>query len=197
MVECGVEAGLISRTNAQILIDRLDARLSGGGDAAFVVEMQNGRSFEFTVQAMEDSGMVVLVEDITERKSAEAKINHLARFDALTGLPNRATLRERMDEVLNEWRSDNICAIHFIDLDRFKQVNDTLGHTRGDLLLEAVATRLRDAARDAGVIARFGGDEFVILQAPIKSARSGGGARSTRAQRAVRNLRSQRTRGCR
>ena len=146
VVECGVEAGLISRTNAQILIDRLDARLSGSGEAAFVVEMQNGRSFEFTVQAMEDRGMVVLVDDITDRKSAEAKINHLARFDALTGLPNRATLRERMDEVLNEWRSDNICAIHFIDLDRFKQVNDTLGHTRGDLLLEAVATRLREAA---------------------------------------------------
>jgi diguanylate cyclase (GGDEF)-like protein len=168
VVECGVEAGLISRTNAQILIDRLDARLSGSGEAAFVVEMQNGCSFEFTVQAMEDRGMVVLVDDITDRKSAEAKINHLARFDALTGLPNRATLRERMDEVLNEWRSDNICAIHFIDLDRFKQVNDTLGHTRGDLLLEAVATRLREAAREASVIARFGGDEFVILQAPIK-----------------------------
>ena len=149
VVECGVEAGLISRTNAQILIDRLDARLSGSDEAAFVVEMQNGRTFEFTVQAMEDRGMVVLVEDITERKSAEAKINHLARFDALTGLPNRTTLRDRMERVLNEWRSDNICAIHFIDLDRFKQVNDTLGHTRGDLLLEAVATRLRDAARDA------------------------------------------------
>ena len=113
--------------------------------------------------------MVVLVEDITERKIAEAKINHLARFDALTGLPNRATLRERMEQALNEWRSDNMCAIHFVDLDRFKQVNDTLGHTRGDLLLEAVANRLQDAAPDANVIARFGGDEFVILQAPIKS----------------------------
>ena len=169
VVECGVDAGLISDTNAQILIDNLDARLSGGDDAAFVVEMLNHRMFEFTVQAMEDGGMVVLVEDITEQRIAEAKINHLARFDALTGLPNRATLRDRMEQVLNEWRSDNMCAIHFIDLDRFKQVNDTLGHTRGDLLLQAVARRLQDAASDADVIARFGGDEFVILQAPIKS----------------------------
>jgi diguanylate cyclase (GGDEF)-like protein len=102
-------------------------------------------------------------------ESAEAKINHLARFDPLTGLPNRVTLRDRMEQVLNDWRPDNMCAIHFIDLDRFKQVNDTLGHTRGDLLLQAVATRLRDAAPEAEVIARFGGDEFVILQASIKS----------------------------
>ena len=168
VVECGVNADLISKTNAQILINGLGARLSGGGDGAFVVEMQNCRTFEFTVQAMEDRGMVVLVEDITERRIAEAKINHLARFDSLTGLPNRATLRDRMERVLNEWRPDNMCAIHFIDLDRFKQVNDTLGHTRGDSLLEAVAKRLQDAAPDADVIARFGGDEFVILQAPIE-----------------------------
>src|SRR6516225_4802111 len=113
--------------------------------------------------------MVVLVEDITARKIAEAKINQLARFDVLTGLPNRVTLRDRMEQALSEWRSDNMCAVHFIDLDRFKQVNDTLGHTRGDLLLEAVAKRLQDAAPDAHVIARFGGDEFVILQTQIKS----------------------------
>ena len=113
--------------------------------------------------------MVALVEDITERMVAEAKIHHLARFDALTGLPNRTVLRNRMDQVLAEWRPDRMCAIHFIDLDQFKQVNDTLGHTRGDMLLEAVAERLTASIRDVDVIARFGGDEFVILQAPIKS----------------------------
>jgi diguanylate cyclase (GGDEF)-like protein len=169
VVECGVNAGLISATTARILIDSLDARLAGGVDTTFVIEMLNCRTFEFTVRAMEDGGMVVLVEDITARKIAEAKINHLARFDVLTGLPNRVTLRDRMEQALSEWRSDNMCAVHFIDLDRFKQVNDTLGHTRGDLLLEAVAKRLQDAAPDAHVIARFGGDEFVILQTQIKS----------------------------
>ena len=131
--------------------------------------MRNGRTLEFTVQPMEKGGMVVLVEDITERRIAEAKISHLARFDALTGLPNRNILRDRMERALSEWRPDNMCAIHFIDLDQFKQVNDTLGHTRGDMLLEAVAERLRGTVRDVDVIARFGGDEFVILQAPIKS----------------------------
>ena len=169
VVECGVNAGLISATTARVLIDSFDTRLAGGVDTTFVIEMLNCRTFEFTVRAMEDGGMVVLVEDITARKIAEAKINHLARFDVLTGLPNRVTLRDRMEQALSEWRSDNMCAVHFIDLDRFKQVNDTLGHTRGDLLLEAVAKRLQDAAPDAHVIARFGGDEFVILQTQIKS----------------------------
>jgi diguanylate cyclase (GGDEF)-like protein len=169
VVDCGVSAGLISAANAKLLIDSLDARLAGGVDTAFAIEMLDCRTFEFTVRAMEDGGMVVLIEDITARKIAEAKINHLARFDALTGLPNRVTLRDRMEQALSELRSDNMCAVHFIDLDRFKQVNDTLGHTRGDLLLEAVAKRLQDAAPDAHIIARFGGDEFVILQTQIKS----------------------------
>jgi diguanylate cyclase (GGDEF)-like protein/PAS domain S-box-containing protein len=169
LVASVVKSGLISEPNAQGLVDRLDARLCGSDDAAFVVDMQNARTLELTVQPMENGGMVVLVEDITERRIAEAKISHLARFDPLTGLPNRNVLRDRMELALGEWRPDNMCAIHFIDLDQFKQVNDTLGHTRGDMLLEAVAHRLRENIRDADVISRFGGDEFVILQAPIKS----------------------------
>jgi len=169
LVTSVVAAGLLSETNAEGLVDRLNARLAGREEAAFVVDLLNGRTLEFTVQPMESGGMVVLVEDITERKVAEAKIHHLARFDALTGLPNRTVLRDRMERALDEWRPDNMCAIHFIDLDQFKQVNDTLGHTRGDMLLEAVAERLQNSIRDADVISRFGGDEFVILQAPIKS----------------------------
>ena len=169
LVESVVAAGMISGVNAQSLIDRLDARLSGTEDDAFGVDMLNGRTLEFTVQPMENGGMVALVEDITERKIAEAKINHLARFDPLTGLPNRNILRDHMERALGAWRPDNMCAVHFVDLDQFKQVNDTLGHTRGDMLLEAVAERLQTSIRDADVIARFGGDEFVIFQAPIKS----------------------------
>jgi diguanylate cyclase (GGDEF)-like protein len=167
------KSGLLSETGAQTMIDHLGARLGGSDDSAFVLDLLNGRTLEFTVQPMENGGMVVLSEDITERKIAEAKINHLARFDALTGLPNRVVLRDRMERALHEWRADNMCAIHFIDLDQFKQVNDTLGHTRGDMLLEAVAERLKNTIRDADVISRFGGDEFVILQAPIKSLEQG------------------------
>jgi diguanylate cyclase (GGDEF)-like protein len=169
LISSVVKAGLLSDLSAEDLIDRLTARLSGVDDAAFSVDMLDGRTLEFTVQPMENGGMVVLVEDVTERKIAEAKINHLARFDPLTGLPNRNILRDHMERALAEWRPDNMCAVHFVDLDQFKQVNDTLGHTRGDMLLEAVAERLRTSIRDADVISRFGGDEFVIFQAPIKS----------------------------
>ena len=173
LVETIVSAGLLSKINAQSLTERLTARLLGSDDAAFAVDMTNGRTLEFALQPMENGGMVVLVEDITERKIAEAKINHLARFDALTGLPNRNVLRDRMEQAIAEWRPDNMCAIHFIDLDQFKQVNDTLGHTRGDMLLQAVAHRLREHVGDASVISRFGGDEFVILQAPVTSIEQG------------------------
>jgi diguanylate cyclase (GGDEF)-like protein len=93
----------------------------------------------------------------------------LARFDSLTSLPNRVVLRLEIERALSECRPGKLCAIHFIDLDQFKQVNDTLGHSLGDRLLEAVAERLRSAVREVGVIARFGGDEFVVLQAPITS----------------------------
>jgi diguanylate cyclase (GGDEF)-like protein len=167
------KSGLLSETGAQTMIDHLGTRLDGGDDSAFIFDLLNGRTLEFTVQPMENGGMVVLSEDITERRIAEAKINHLACFDALTGLPNRVVLRDRMERALHEWRADNMCAIHFIDLDQFKQVNDTLGHTRGDMLLEAVAERLKNTISDADVISRFGGDEFVILQAPIKSLEQG------------------------
>jgi diguanylate cyclase (GGDEF)-like protein len=173
LVDSTVAAGLLSEPGAQSMIDYLEARLSGRDNTTFGTDLSNGRTLEFTVQPMESGGMVVLVEDVTERKIAEAKINHLARFDALTGLPNRTVLRDRMARALDEWRIDNMCAIHFIDLDQFKQVNDTLGHTRGDMLLEAVAERLKNTIRDADVISRFGGDEFVILQAPIRSIEQG------------------------
>ncbi len=173
LVESIAVAGQLSDASATSMIERLEARLSGGDDSAFDVSMESGRTLEFTVQPMENGGMVILVEDITERKIAEAKINHLARFDALTGLPNRTILRDRMERALSDWRPDNMCAIHFVDLDQFKQVNDTLGHTRGDMLLQAVAERLQSTVRDADVIARFGGDEFVILQAPIHSLEQG------------------------
>ena len=169
LLESSVEAGLISEVNVQNVIDRMDAKLSGSDDAALLLEMQNGRLLEFTLQHMDNGGFVLLAEDITERKAAEAEKDRLARFDSLTGLPNRAALRDRMALALSECRPDNMCAVHFIDLDQFKQVNDTLGQDRGDMLLEAVAKRLIDVTRDADVIARFGGDEFVVLQAPMTS----------------------------
>jgi diguanylate cyclase (GGDEF)-like protein len=168
LMENLVEAGLISDVNGHSLIDRLENVLSAG--SSFVVDLQYGRSLEVNLQPMENGGVVIVTKDITERRIAEDRINRLARFDALTGLPNRITLRDCMERAVTKWSPGNMCAIHFIDLDQFKQINDTLGHTHGDMLLQAVASRLQGAARDADIIARFGGDEFVILQAAITSA---------------------------
>lgn len=170
LVECLVEGDLLSEPNAKGLLRELDDRRAGAGAESFDVDFQNGRTLEFTFELMENGGLVLLVEDITERKIAEAKISHMARFDALTGLPNRMVLHDRMNEALLDCGPRQFSALHFIDLDQFKQVNDTLGHSRGDLLLQAVADRLRSIVRKTDVVSRFGGDEFVVLQSPIESS---------------------------
>ena len=157
----------LSARNAAQLSESLEERPSGHAVDKFSVEMENKRTLEFTVEPMENRGVVMLVEDITERKLAEAKINQMAHFDSLTELPNRAILQLRLEEAISHSKRGRACAIHFIDLDQFKQVNDTLGHSRGDLLLQAVATRLREAVRETDFVARFGGDEFIVLQSPI------------------------------
>lgn len=106
--------------------------------------------------------------DITDRKRAEAQIQHLAFHDALTGLPNRALLNDRLALALARCRREkNGLAVLFLDLDRFKNVNDSLGHDAGDRLLEVVAQRLRTCVREQDTIARVGGDEFVLVLAGI------------------------------
>ena len=111
----------------------------------------------------------VALFDITDRKAAENRLAYLARFDSLTDLPNRATFIERLDEGLARARRGGAgLAIHFLDLDRFKDVNDTLGHAAGDALLQAVGWRLRNAIRTTDTVARFGGDEFAVLQSDVR-----------------------------
>jgi diguanylate cyclase (GGDEF)-like protein len=130
----------------------------------------SARSFSWTFQPMAGGGTVVLVEDITERKIAEARITHLARYDELTALPNRVNFRDEIERLLALSHSaERLSALLFIDLDQFKQVNDTLGHPCGDQLLCAVADRLRAMLRPEDFVARFGGDEFVVFQQNIKS----------------------------
>ncbi|MFJ9531819.1 putative bifunctional diguanylate cyclase/phosphodiesterase [Herbaspirillum sp. NPDC101396] len=108
-------------------------------------------------------GMIGYINDITERKNAEKLIHHLAYYDSLTGLPNRTLLTRTVDQALLAAQQDSIYGcIMFIDLNRFKPINDTLGHVAGDMLLVEVAIRLRKALRDEDVVARLGADEFAI-----------------------------------
>ncbi|MFI5387523.1 MAG: EAL domain-containing protein, partial [Fimbriimonadales bacterium] len=105
-----------------------------------------------------------IVHDITERKQAEQTINHLAYHDPLTGLPNRALFRDRLNTALaRARRHKEVVSVMFLDLDRFKLVNDTLGHAVGDSLLQSVASQLKQLLREEDTIARIGGDEFTIL----------------------------------
>ncbi len=114
---------------------------------------------------MADGGWLATHEDITERRRAEAEIVHLARHDALTGLANRAEFNLKLDEASKRLkRNGGTVTVMMIDLDRFKAVNDTLGHPAGDQLLVEVGKRLQSTVRETDVLARLGGDEFAIIQ---------------------------------
>jgi PAS domain S-box/diguanylate cyclase (GGDEF) domain len=107
--------------------------------------------------------MVGTVQDITDRKETEARLAHLAHHDSLTSLPNRMLLRDRISQAISYGRRHNrLVAVLFLDLDRFKRINDSLGHDVGDRLLQVIAERLRKSVRDGDTVARLGGDEFAI-----------------------------------
>ncbi len=132
-----------------------------------IVELMNGRTFKIRHRPMPGGGWVATHEDITEQRQSEVKIEYMAHHDALTDLANRVLLNDRLEYVLGRVQNGEMVAVHHLDLDQFKAVNDTFGHPCGDKLLRIVADRLRPLVGEADTIARMGGDEFVIVQATI------------------------------
>ncbi len=164
-------------------IDHHVAELARGKSFSHTQFLKSGRIVLVSNQPLAGGGWVDIQEDITERRQAEEKIDWLARHDALTEIANRHHFREQLENWCRAKQARCGFALLWIDLDHFKQVNDTLGHPVGDALLKSVAKRLRATLRGSDLVARLGGDEFAILQA------GAGQVQATRlAQRLLRAL---------
>jgi diguanylate cyclase (GGDEF)-like protein/PAS domain S-box-containing protein len=137
--------------------------LARGGITSMIVKTAQGREVLVKNSPMPAGGWVATHEDITDRRRTEAQIAYMANHDALTGLFNRSRFQQELQCMLARQQRADLAAL-CLDLDRFKEVNDALGHHIGDLLIEAVAVRLRNCVRETDIIARLGGDEFAILQ---------------------------------
>ena len=142
----------------------LRAFVKNGEPVSRIQQLNDGRIIAIKRRPLEGSGWLATHEDITEQSRIQEQLGHLAHHDALTNLPNRVLFHERLNRALASRRKDATLAVLCLDLDRFKEVNDALGHTSGDALLKSVAERLRSCVRESDTIARLGGDEFAILQ---------------------------------
>ncbi len=140
---------------------------------SFTRTLDDKRVIAVTEKPMGGGGWVATYEDVTERHGIEARLAYIARHDTLTGLPNRVLYREHMEHALAQARRGGGVTVLCLDLDRFKAINDTFGHTVGDRLLCAVAQRLRHETRESDVVIRLGGDEFAIIQETKKQPLEG------------------------
>jgi diguanylate cyclase (GGDEF)-like protein/PAS domain S-box-containing protein len=155
-------------------------------DSHRIDELADGRLLLLSRQPMPGGGWLAIMEDITERKRAEAAIVHLARHDVLTGLPNRAQFNEKLEEAGKRLkRGGAAITIMMLDLDRFKAVNDMFGHPAGDELLVEVGRRLKSTLRETDLLARLGGDEFAIIQEGGDSQHEGAIALALRINNAI------------
>ncbi|MBR0716131.1 EAL domain-containing protein [Bradyrhizobium liaoningense] len=136
---------------------------------AMVIDTSDGRSIQIANEPLADGGWVATHEEITERRRIEERITHLAHYDALTDLPNRAMFHEHLRHELATIADGEQLAVHYIDVDEFKGVNDALGHLVGDELLKSIATSLSRCAGEGDFVARLGGDEFAIVQRAVTS----------------------------
>jgi diguanylate cyclase (GGDEF)-like protein len=174
VVECYVGKGIYCGDDPKAYIDERLAEVLATEPYTTVKELKDGRVVAIKHQPMEHGGWVATHEDITQQRRAEARISHMARHDALTNLPNRVQLRERMDDALYGAHDDSqSLALLVLNIDRFKEINDTLGHSVGDTLLQCIAVRLREQLGDVSMVARLGGDEFAVLEMTTEPADRG------------------------
>ncbi|MGC2779527.1 MAG: EAL domain-containing protein [Bradyrhizobium sp.] len=134
-----------------------------------IIETPDGRSIQIVNEPIAGGGWLATHEDITERRRSEQQITHLAHYDALTDLPNRTLFHERLKQELAGVSDGRRLALHYIDIDEFKGVNDSLGHLIGDELLKSVAASLSACVGGAGFVARLGGDEFAVVQTAVRN----------------------------
>ena len=146
------------------------AKLARGETFSYTQQLKSGRTVQVTNQPLPSGGWVDIQEDITERRKAEQKIAWLAHHDPLTSAANRMYFSRELDKALHHLNPGLGFAVHWIDLDRFKEVNDTLGHPVGDALLKSIVSSLRRIVRGNDLVARLGGDEFAIIQAGCTTA---------------------------
>jgi diguanylate cyclase (GGDEF)-like protein len=166
LLEHRAERNQLDRDPDKFRTQMLDG-LAPGDTATAIVETSDGRAIAIASKAMAGGGWVITHEDITDRRQAEARIAHMALHDALTDLPNRTHFRKEVESRLAHLGRSERFAVLYLDLDNFKTINDTLGHTIGDKLLSLVGERLRACMRGPDSIARLGGDEFGLVEGSV------------------------------
>ena len=168
LISAFIETGYFLEQTAEEVYATRRSQIGSGAGVRHLDQLASGVILASRHQLLPGGGWVSVFEDVTDLQRAEARITHMALHDAMTGLPNRVLLRQRLEEALAGTRSGRLCAVLCLDLDDFKSVNDTLGHPIGDALLRHVTERLRSGLRESDTVARLGGDEFAIIQTSVE-----------------------------
>jgi len=157
--------GALDGLDAERLLASFEATRTPDSVARLEAPRADGRVHDLTLRRHDEGGWVLVVQDVTDQRRAREALDLAARFDAMTRLPNRRSFEERLSDALAAARLDDArTEVLFLDLDGFKQINDTLGHKFGDRVLVESAERLREALGESGYASRWGGDEFVVMR---------------------------------
>lgn len=165
----GARRGIIARENFSEISHQLE-KLVDGSESRTLIRFDKSSWLEFSARHRGEKGVVLTFEDVSARIQAEKRILRMARFDNLTGLPNRSWFKEIVSTKMSRAKPGSHIGLAVLDIDDFKHVNDTMGHVSGDKLLSAIATRLRSLCRHKFVVSRFGGDEFVVFLPLVSDA---------------------------